>query len=69
MVADDEDAAAVWQVIDSVPRGESTFVHLRVVPGLVEDYFARAQCLAATRLTHCSRQNHRGTGSSPMRTT
>jgi hypothetical protein len=38
--AGDEDAAAVCQVIDLVPAGDGIIVHLRPLPGLVEDYQA-----------------------------
>lgn len=40
VVAGDEDAAAVCQVVDLVPAGDGTIVHLRMLPGLVEDYVA-----------------------------
>ena len=40
LVAGDEDAAAVCQVIDLVPAGDGTIVHLRPLPGLVDDYRA-----------------------------
>ncbi len=43
VVAGDEDAAAVCQVVDLVPAGDGTIVHLRMLPGLVEDYIALAQ--------------------------
>jgi hypothetical protein len=43
VVAGDEDAAAVCQVVDLVPAGDGTIVHLRMLPGLVEDYLALAQ--------------------------
>jgi hypothetical protein len=46
VVADDEDAAAVCQVIDLSPASDGTIVHLRVLPGLVEDYLALAHRLA-----------------------
>lgn len=42
VVAGDEDAAAVCQVVDLVPAGNGTIVHLRMLPGLVEDYVALA---------------------------
>jgi hypothetical protein len=38
VVAGDEDAAAVCQVIDLVPAGDGTIVHLRPLPGVVDDY-------------------------------
>jgi hypothetical protein len=38
VVAGDEDAAAVCQVVDLAPAGHSTIVHLRPLPGLVDDY-------------------------------
>ena len=40
VVAGDEDAAAVCQVIDLAPAGGGTIVHLRLLPGLVDDYRA-----------------------------
>ena len=42
VVAGDEDAAAVCQVVDLVPAGDGTVVHLRMLPGLVEAYVALA---------------------------
>ena len=38
VVAGDEDAAAVCQVVDLAPAGDGTIVHLRLLPGLVDDY-------------------------------
>lgn len=43
VVAGDEDAAAVCQVVDLVSAGDGTIVHLRVLSGLVEDYIALAR--------------------------
>jgi hypothetical protein len=43
VIAGDEDAAAVCQVIDLVPAGDGVIVHLRLLPGLVEDYQALAK--------------------------
>jgi hypothetical protein len=40
VVAGDEDVAAVCQVVDLVPAGDGTIVHLRLLPGLVDDYRA-----------------------------
>jgi hypothetical protein len=40
VVAGDEDAAAVCQVVDLVPASDGTVVHLRLLPGLVDDYRA-----------------------------
>ncbi|HEX4061456.1 MAG TPA: hypothetical protein VHY58_10615 [Streptosporangiaceae bacterium] len=40
VVAGDEDAAAICQVIDLTPAGDSTIVHLKLLPGLVDDYRA-----------------------------
>jgi len=40
VVAGDEEAAAVCQVVDLVPAGDGMIVHLRLLPGLVEDYRA-----------------------------
>jgi hypothetical protein len=42
VVAGDEDSAAVCQVVDLVPAGDGVIVHLRMLPGLVEDYVALA---------------------------
>ncbi len=39
VVASDEGAAAVCQVVDLAPAGDGTIVHLRL-PGLVDDYRA-----------------------------
>ena len=38
VVAGDEDAAAICQVVDLSRAGDGTIVHLRILPGLVEDY-------------------------------
>lgn len=38
VVAGDQDAAAICQVVDLTPAGDGTIVHLRILPGLVEDY-------------------------------
>ena len=38
VVAGDEDTAAVCQVVDRAPAGDGTIVHLRLLPGLVDDY-------------------------------
>jgi hypothetical protein len=38
VVAGDQDVAAVCQVVDLVPAGDGTIVHLRLLPGLVDDY-------------------------------
>jgi hypothetical protein len=43
VIAGDEDAAAVCEVIDLVPVGDGTVVHLKPLPGLVEDYQALAE--------------------------
>jgi hypothetical protein len=40
VVAGDEEAAAVCQVVDLVSAGDGTIVHLRLLPGLVDDYRA-----------------------------
>jgi hypothetical protein len=40
VVAGDEDAAAICQVIDLTPAGDGTIVHLKLLPGLVDDYRA-----------------------------
>ena len=37
-ISGDEDAAAVCQVVDLAPAGDGTIVHLRLLPGLVDDY-------------------------------
>jgi hypothetical protein len=38
IVAGDEDTAAVCQVVNLAPAGDGTIVHLRLLPGLVDDY-------------------------------
>jgi hypothetical protein len=38
VVAGDEDAAAVGQVVNRVPAGDETIVQLRPLPGVVDDY-------------------------------
>ena len=38
VVAGDDDAAAVCQVVDLAPAGDGMIVHLRLLPGLVDDY-------------------------------
>jgi hypothetical protein len=40
VVAGDHEAAAVCQVIDLVPAGDGTIVHLRLLPGLADEYGA-----------------------------
>jgi hypothetical protein len=40
VIAGDQDAAAVCQVIDLTPAGDGTIVHLWLLPGLVDDYRA-----------------------------
>lgn len=40
VVAGDEDAPAVAQVVDIVDRPGGTIVHLRVLPGEMQDYEA-----------------------------
>jgi hypothetical protein len=40
VVAGDQEAAAVCQVVDLVPAGDGTIVHLRLLPGLVDEYRA-----------------------------
>jgi hypothetical protein len=40
VVAGDEEAAAVCQVVDLVPAGDGMIVHLRLLPGLVDEYRA-----------------------------
>ena len=46
VVAGDDDTAAVCQVLDLSAAGDGTLVHLRLLPGLVEDYLALAHRLA-----------------------
>jgi hypothetical protein len=36
----DEDAPAIAQVVDLVEKGSGTVVHLRILPGTIEDYTA-----------------------------
>src|SRR5215813_3806484 len=38
VVAGDEDTATVCQVVDLAPAGDGTIVHLRLLPGRVDDY-------------------------------
>ncbi len=38
VVAGDEDAAAVCQVVDLAPAGDGTIVHLKLLPGPVDEY-------------------------------
>jgi hypothetical protein len=38
VIAGDDQVAAVCQVVDLAPAGDGTIVHLRLLPGLVEDY-------------------------------
>jgi hypothetical protein len=40
VAAGDEEAAAVCQVVDLVPAADGTIVHLRLLPGPVDDYRA-----------------------------
>lgn len=40
VVAGDQDTAAVCRVVDLVPAGDGMIVHLRLLPGLVDDYRA-----------------------------
>lgn len=40
VVAGDEDAPAVAEVIDIVEKPAGRIVHLRVLPGVIEDYVA-----------------------------
>lgn len=40
VAAGGEDAAVVCQVVDLVPAGDGAIVHLRLLPGLVDDYRA-----------------------------
>jgi hypothetical protein len=40
VIAGDEETAAICQVIDLAPAGDGTIVHLRLLPGLVDDYRA-----------------------------
>jgi hypothetical protein len=37
-VVGDEDTAAVCEVMNLAPAGDAIIVHLRLLPGLVEDY-------------------------------
>ncbi len=40
VVTGDEDAPAVAEVVDLVAKGTGTVVHLRILPGTIEDYTA-----------------------------
>lgn len=48
VVAGDEDTAAVCQVIDLMHAGDGIIVHLKPLPGLVEDYDALARRVLAS---------------------
>jgi hypothetical protein len=48
VVAGNEITAAVCEVIDLSPAGDGTIVHLRLLPGLVEDYRALAERATAS---------------------
>jgi hypothetical protein len=48
IVAGDEDTAAVCEVIDLSPASDGTIVHLRLRPGLVEDYRALVERVLAS---------------------
>jgi hypothetical protein len=48
VVAGDEDAAAVCQVVDLVSAGDGTIVQLRLLPGLVDDYRALVERAVAS---------------------
>lgn len=48
VIAGDEEAAAVCQVVDLVPAGDGTIVHLRLLPGVVDDYRALVERAAAS---------------------
>ena len=40
VIAGDAEASAVCQVVDLAPAGDGTIVHLRPLPGVVDDYRA-----------------------------
>ena len=48
VIAGDEEAAAVCQVVDLAPAGDGTIVHLRLLPGVVDDYRALVERAAAS---------------------
>ena len=57
VVAGDEDTTAVCQVVDLVPAGDATIVHLRLLPGLVDDYRALVDRALASQLRpRCGRE-------------
>lgn len=43
VVAGDDDAPAVTEVVDIVEKPAGTIVHLRLLPGAIEDYAALVQ--------------------------
>jgi len=43
VIAGDDDAAAVCQVVDLANAGDGVIVHLRMLPGLVEQYLDLVQ--------------------------
>src|SRR5712691_7862035 len=51
VVAGDDEAAAVCQVVDLVPAGDGTIVHLRLLPGLLDDCRALVERALASRAT------------------
>jgi hypothetical protein len=52
VVAGDEDAAAMCEVVSLEPAADGgTIVHLRVLPGLVEDYLGLARRAVASANT------------------
>jgi hypothetical protein len=46
VVAGDEQAAAIRQVVDLVPACDATIGHLRMLPGLVDDYVTSSSTMA-----------------------
>jgi flavin reductase (DIM6/NTAB) family NADH-FMN oxidoreductase RutF len=47
VVAGDADTAVVCRVIDLVPAGDGTIVHLKVLSGLAENYQAAEKSIAS----------------------
>lgn len=48
VVTGDEDSPAVAQVVDLIEKPNGTVVHLRILPGTIEDYTALVQRAVAT---------------------
>ncbi len=59
VIAGDVDAPAVCEVIDLVVESSGTIVHLRLLPGTIEDYEALVRRSGHPSLTPCQRRRIR----------